>query len=48
MCRVNGGGVTIAPHHDDGGQHVQGGIKLQRVNNNNINDNADQLFNRNP
>lgn len=30
--RVDGGRVAVAPQHDDGGQHVQRGVKLQSEN----------------
>lgn len=28
--RVDGGGVAVPPQHDDGGQHVERGVELQK------------------
>lgn len=30
VSRVDGCGVAVAPQDDDGGQHVQRGVKLQK------------------
>lgn len=34
VCWVDGGGVAVPPQYDDGGQHIERGIKLQNENRN--------------